>query len=186
MIISGPSGVGKSTVVKELVDRCDLPLIVSVSVTTRPPRTQERDGVDYHFVSAAEFAVMRERGDFLECCEVFGKGHWYGTPKEQVEASLQGGKWVILEIDVEGADKVVLQHPDAITVFVGLPSLAEIERRLRDRGTEDDQAIQRRLEVAQNELEHLARYQHFVINDTVDRAVNEICDILKRSGANNA
>lgn len=179
VIISGPSGVGKSTVLKRLVSQCGLPFVVSVSATTRSPRESERDGIDYHFVTDEEFAAQRDAGAFLECCEVYGSGDWYGTLKSTVDTSLAAGKWVILEIDVEGAAKVVAVHPSAITIFVGLKNLDEIEQRLRDRGTEDDDTIRRRLIVAQTELRRSSDYQYFVINDSVDRAATEICNILQ-------
>ena len=102
VILSGPSGAGKSTVVRELLATCPLPLELSVSATTRLPRAGERDGVDYHFLSREEFALRRERGEFLECKEVFGRGDWYGTLAAPVTAGLRAGKWVLLEIDVEG------------------------------------------------------------------------------------
>ena len=132
IIVSGPSGVGKSTVLKRLVEKCELPLSISVSATTRAPRESEVDGVDYHFLTEDEFAAKRDAGDFLECCEVFGRGDWYGTLKSSVDASLEAGKWVVLEIDVEGANKVAEVYPDVITIFVGLNSLDDVERRLRD------------------------------------------------------
>lgn len=178
VIISGPSGVGKGTVLRQVLEVCELPLVMSVSATTRLPRKGEVDGVDYHFLAADEFAAKREAGAFLECCEVFGRGDWYGTLKSEVDASLEAGKWVVLEIDVEGAAKVMAAHPDVVTVFVGLRDLSQIEQRLRDRGTEDDETIQRRLQVAETELARAASYHHFVVNDDVDRAANEICKIL--------
>jgi guanylate kinase len=180
IIVSGPSGVGKSTVLAELLNRCDLPLSLSVSATTRPPRPGEIDGQHYHFLSSEQFAARRLAGEFLECCLVYGK-HWYGTLRATVAAGLQQGKWLILEIDVEGARKVVEQCPDAVRLFVGLPTLEAIERRLRDRGTEDEESIRRRLEVARAELACSSEYDHFVVNDEVARAAGEICEILKRS-----
>jgi guanylate kinase len=190
IIVSGPSGVGKSTVLKRLISDCDLPLVMSVSATTRAARDSEVDGVDYHFLTPAKFAAKREAGEFLECCEVFGRGDWYGTLKSTANASLAAGKWVVLEIDVEGATKIAEVYPDAITVFVGLNNLDEIEQRLRARGTEDETTIRGRLAVAKIEIARAVSYQHFVINDDVDRAANEICEILKRtkeaSGATDA
>ena len=179
VILSGPSGAGKSTVVRELLATCPLPLELSVSATTRPPRTGERDGVDYHFLSREEFTLRRERGEFLECKEVFGRGDWYGTLQAPVTAGLRAGKWVLLEIDVEGALAVLEQNPAAITVFVHSGSLAELERRLRSRGTETEASLQRRLEVARRELSFKDRYRHEVVNRVVADAAREICEILQ-------
>ncbi len=182
VIISGPSGAGKSTVVRRLIQRCPLPLVLSVSATTRPPRRGERDGVEYHFLSREEFARRRAAGEFLECKEVFGRGDWYGTLQSEVTTGLAAGKWVVLEIDVEGALAVLEQHPAAITIFLHPGSTAELERRLRARGTESEESIRRRLEVAGREMTFIDRYRHEVINDTIDQAVQDICDILTRSG----
>jgi len=179
--ISGPSGAGKTTLLRKVFQRCPR-LVRSVSATTRPPRPGEQDGVDYHFLTPDEFARRRERGDFLECFEVFGHGYWYGTLRGEVTPSLAAGKWVVLEIDVQGALAVLRQFPDAVTIFVRSHSLGELERRLRQRQTENEAAIQRRLETARRELELAKRYEHQVLNDDVDRAVQEICDILTRSG----
>ncbi len=178
VIISGPSGAGKSTVVRQLLDTCTLPLQLSVSATTRPPRVGERDGVDYHFIAQDEFCRRRDAGDFLEWKEVFGRGDLYGTLRSETTSGLAAGKWVILEIDVEGALTVLEQHPEAITIFVHPGSMDELERRLRGRGTETAESIQRRLAVARRELDCRDRYRFQVINDSKDRAVQEICQIL--------
>lgn len=179
VIVSGPSGVGKSTIVRELIQRCDLPLALSVSATTRPPRTGEVDGVDYHFLSHDEFARRRQAGDFLECCEVFGTGDWYGTPRNEVEGRLEHGKMVILEIDVQGALCVMQQRQDVISIFIQAASPEILADRLRGRGTEKDEVIQRRLERSQRELAAAHRYMYRVVNDDIHRAVQEICDILR-------
>ena len=118
IIISGPSGAGKSSVVKRLIAESSLPLTLSISATTRPPRLGEVDGREYHFLAPEEFALRRKRGEFLECKEVFGRGTWYGTLLESVSTGLNLGKWVILEIDVQGALAVLGEFPQAITVFV--------------------------------------------------------------------
>lgn len=182
MVISGPSGVGKSTVVREVLARLGERLRLSVSATTRPPRGDEQNGVDYHFLGDQEFSRRRANGEFLECAEVFGRGHWYGTLWSEVRPSLAAGKWVILEVDVEGAQEVVRKFPEAITIFLRPETLEELERRLRSRDTEQEDAIQRRLRVARHELELADRYAYQVVNNTVPEAVNEICQILESQG----
>jgi len=185
VIVSGPSGVGKTSVLRRLFGESPVPLVMSVSATTRPPRPRERDGVDYHFLSSEDFQRRRRRGEFLECKRVFHGEHWYGTLKEEVTPSLEAGKWVVLEIDVQGAVAVVEQVPDAVTIFIRPPSLETLEQRLRDRQTEDEAAIQRRLDVARRELASAHKYRFQVVNDDLDRAVREICDILARLQAEN-
>lgn len=181
VIISGPSGVGKTTVLKRLYQACRQPLIPSISATTRPQRPGEVDGQSYHFLSDEEFQQRRQQGEFLECVEVFGRGHWYGTLRAPVEQALQQGNWVVLEIDVEGAERVLREFPSAITIFIHPGSLAELEQRLRGRGTEDEAALARRLEVAQRELAAADQYRHLVINQTVDQTVHDICQLLEAS-----
>jgi guanylate kinase len=180
VIISGPSGAGKSTVVRELLATCPLPLVLSVSATTRAPRAGEIDGVNYFFLSREEFARRRAAGEFLECKEVFGRGDWYGTLQSQVATGLAAGKWVILEIDVEGAQTVVQKHPEALTIFIHSGSIEELEARLRKRNSETEASLARRLEVARRELACQDRYRYQVINRDVPQAVREICDILSR------
>lgn len=179
MILSGPSGAGKSTVVKRVLEKSRFPISLSVSATTRTPRPGEENGVHYHFLTKEDFLARKERGEFLECFEVFGRGDWYGTLRETVTTGLSAGKWIILEIDVHGA-KMVLQHyPDAVTVFLHPGSLEELERRLRKRGTETEASIARRLEVARAELDSSNWYQHIVINHTPEQATEEILRILE-------
>ncbi len=182
IVLSGPSGVGKSTVLRGLVARYPSRLRLSVSATTRSPRPDENDGIDYYFLTPEEFTRRREAGEFLECCEVFGRGHWYGTLLSEVRPSPDDPRWVILDIDVDGAAKVRRQFPDVPTIFLQPSSEAELERRLRFRGTESEEAIQRRLEVARHELSHASEYKYQVVNDTVDRAVEEIGGILTSLG----
>jgi guanylate kinase len=178
IVISGPSGAGKTTLLKKLFERCG-ELSASVSATTRPPRPGERNGVDYHFLTSEEFQRQRQGGVFLECYEVFGHGYWYGTLLSEVAPSLAAGKSIVLEIDVQGAMAVLERYSDAITIFVHPSSLEELERRLRGRGTESEDLIQRRLEVARRELACADRYRFQVVNEDVDRAVQEICDIIR-------
>ena len=178
IVISGPSGAGKTTLLKHLFDECP-GLLASVSATTRPPRPGEVDGVDYHFLSEEEFQRRREAGDFLECFEVFGAGTWYGTLESEVAPSLADGKSIILEIDVQGTMAVFARYPQAVTIFVHPSSVDELERRLRLRGTDSEESIQRRLAVARRELACADRYQHQVINDDVQWAVQKICEIIR-------
>jgi len=185
VIVSGPAGAGKSTVVRELMKQCHLPLAFSVSATTRAPRPGERDGVDYHFLTKEEFQRRREAGAFLEFKEVFGRGDWYGTLQSEVASGLGAGKWVILEIDVEGAMSVLAAHPNAVTIFIHCGSLEELERRLRQRNTESEASIQRRLEVARGELALQDRYTWQINNTDVQKSVHQICDILAREGNKN-
>ena len=180
VIISGPSGAGKSTVTRRLLEECELPLRLSVSATTRQPRPGEKDGSEYHFLSSDQFAQLRREDAFLECKEVFGRGHWYGTLRKDVAEGLDGGDWVILEIDVQGAIEV-MEHPDTdpISLFIHPGGMEELERRLRDRGTESEEAITRRLETAAEEMRFLHRYQYEIINGTIDLAVAQVCQILR-------
>lgn len=183
VIVSGPSGAGKTTVLKQVFETCAQPLAASVSATTRRPRPGEQDGIDYHFLSREEFDRRRREGEFLECCEVYAQGDWYGTLRQEVAPRLAEGKWVVLEIDVQGTMAVLEHYPDAITIFVRPGSDAELERRLRARGTEEPAALARRLETARRELQAADRYKHQVVNDDVDRAVAEINRILSRENS---
>jgi guanylate kinase len=180
IIISGPSGAGKTTLLKQLLARCER-LVPSVSATTRVPRQGEVDNRDYHFLNKADFEERRQRGEFLECAEVFGSGDWYGTLKQEVAPRLTAGKWVVLEIDVQGTQSILNIYPDALTIFVRPDSLEELERRLRHRGTESETAIQRRLTAARRELASADMYRYQVTNQTVDQAVDEILNILDHS-----
>jgi guanylate kinase len=181
VVISGPSGVGKTTILRMLLER--LPdLVPSVSATTRPPRAGEHDGVDYHFLSPEDFALRREQGAFLECCRVYGRDSWYGTLVSEVAPRLAGGSWVVLEIDVEGTLSVLERYTNAITIFVEPSRPEQLDERLTRRGTESPEAIERRLEVARRELGQAHRYRHRVVNEHVNAAVDTIVEILRKAG----
>lgn len=178
IVISGPSGVGKGTVVKEVMKDEDLHLSYSTSMTTRNPRAGEVDGKDYFFVSKEEFLKVKEEGGLLESNEFVG--NYYGTPKAYVEKLRNEGKNVLLEIDVEGCKQVVAQQPDTLTLFIVPPSMKELERRIRGRGTEPEEIVQQRLAKAQKELEKSYQYKYCVCNDDVQLAADIISIIIKR------
>jgi guanylate kinase len=177
-VIAGPSGVGKGTVVRRVLDLVP-GLFVSVSVTTRPPRPAERDGVDYVFVSEDEFDRMARDGELLEWANVFDAR--YGTPAGPIRLAMEAGRDALLEIDVQGARQVRDAVPEAVLVFLRPPSLRELERRLRSRGTEDEARLGRRLETARAELEAAGWFDHEVVNDDVERASSQVAAIIRGS-----
>ncbi len=179
VIFSGPSGVGKTTILQRLFKACRLPLRESVSATTRQQRPGETDGVSYHYLTREEFQNRIDADEFLEYTEVFGRGDFYGTLKAPINQAIAAGEWIIVEIDVVGALKVLKIHPDAITIFVHPGSIEELEKRLRGRATESEEALTRRLEVARSELEVSEKYTHIVNNESVEQTVDEICQILE-------
>jgi len=179
VVLSGPSGSGKTTLVRELVARAEVKLIKSVSATTRPPRPAEVHGDDYWFLTDTEFREKLANGEFLEHAEVFSSGFLYGTLRSELDRARMQNGWAFLEIDVQGALKVMQQYPNAVTIFLQTPSPAEFERRLRARGTESEIVIQRRLATAERELQLADRYKYVVVNDQLESAVSEICAILK-------
>jgi guanylate kinase len=179
IVIAGPSGVGKGSVVRRLLTRDVDRLALSVSATTRAPRAGEIDGVDYSFVGEDRFDDMIEAGELLEWAEIVG--HRSGTPRRFVEEQRHASRDVILEIDVKGAQQVRDQVPDALLVFLMPPSFEELERRLRGRGTEDDQRIEERLHTARWELEQAGWFDHVVVNDDLDRATQEVAAIIEGS-----
>lgn len=167
-IVSAPSGAGKSTILRSVLSRMD-GIAFSISHTTRPMRAGEQEGVDYFFVSQERFQEMVRQDAFLEWAEVHG--NFYGTSKGFVEEVRSSGRDVVLDIDVQGAFQVKEKVPDAVLVFVLPPSMEELERRLRHRGTEDDSTISLRLANARAELEAVSRYDFIVVNDELERAV---------------
>lgn len=175
IILSGPSGSGKGTVVKALLSKRE-DTVLSVSMTTRSPRPGEQDGVQYFFRSREEFEEAITNDGFLEYTEY--NGNYYGTPKAPIQRWLNEGKNVILEIEVQGAEKVMKNWKDYVSIFIAVPSMAELEHRLRERGTETEEVILSRLATAKAELQQMFRYQYIVLNDEVECAVNRINTII--------
>ncbi|HHW12344.1 MAG TPA: guanylate kinase [Firmicutes bacterium] len=174
-VLSGPSGVGKNTVLKEvLAKRPDL--TYSISATTRPPRGQEVDGVNYYFLTEEQFLAERQQNGFLEWAEIYG--HYYGTPKKQVLALLQKGQHVILDVDIQGAAQIRQNYANAVLIFLYPPSIAELIRRLRERNTEDEEAIRKRLAYIEKELAAVEFYDYVVVNDRLDEACMRVESII--------
>lgn len=176
-VYAGASGVGKGTIMKELLKRNER-IKLSVSATTRGPREGEVHGREYFFVTKEEFQQMIEDNGFLEhavYCDNF-----YGTPKFYVDQQLEMGNNVFLEIELQGAQNVLKLRPDAVSIFILPPSVEELERRLRDRGTETEEAIEKRLSQAKVELEHADLYKYTVINADLEDAINEVLSIVEK------
>ncbi len=180
VVLSGPSGAGKTTIVERLTRESPVKLVKCVSATTRPARAGEVHGDSYYFLTDDDFAARRAAGEFLETAEVFGAGYWYGTLKSELERARQEGGWAFLEIDVQGALRVMQEYPDAVTIFLEPPSVEACEQRLRSRGTDAEETIQRRLKKVQDELQLADRYRFRVVNDDLEQAIGRINDILTR------
>lgn len=175
-VITGPSGVGKGTLIRNLRERMP-ELELSVSATTRAPREGEVDGRDYHFLSPEEFDARAEAGDFLEYATF--SGNRYGTLRSEVERTLSEGRSLVLEIEVQGARQVRAAMRDAVLIFIAPPDPAELRKRLARRGTDSDEAIARRLETAKQELEAQQEFKHVVVNDDLDAASDELERIVR-------
>ena len=175
-VITGPSGVGKGTLIRELCRRV-LGLELSVSATTRPPREGEEQGRDYHFLTAEEFARRADAGEFLEHATY--SGHRYGTLRSEVERRLGEGTSVLLEIEVQGARQVRAAMPEAVLVFIAPPDPEALRQRLEGRGTDTPEAIDERLRTAESELAAQQEFKHVVANDDVERAAEELAEIVR-------
>lgn len=180
IIFSGPSGCGKGTVLKEVFARAEEieeQFVLSVSATTRKPRPGEEHGVQYYFMSKKEFSSLDKKNGMIESAEFCG--NCYGTPRRAVEDNLAAGKNVVLEIEVQGAMKVMSQYPDCVSIFVLPPSIDELEARLRGRGTETEAVVQNRIAASYAEIKCGEKYRHLIVNDSIDRAAGEFLDIIK-------
>ncbi len=175
IVLSGPSGSGKGTIIKSLLSMRE-DTVLSISMTTRAPRPGEQDGVHYFFRTREEFEDTIRKDGFLEYAEY--NGEYYGTPEAPIRRWLNEGKNVILEIEVQGAEKVMNHRSDLVSIFITIPSFEELERRLRDRATETEEKIRRRMATAQMELSRAFRYQYVVLNDEVEKAVARINTII--------
>lgn len=170
LLVSGPSGCGKSTICKRLLE--DDRVVFSVSATTRPKRPREVDGRDYHFLTPEEFRKRRAAGDFIESAEVHG--NMYGTLRQPMEDALAAGQVYLVEIDVQGALQLKSLEVPGIYVFIAPPSMEVLRERLAGRGTESPEVLERRLQKAEDECREQKRYDHVVVNDDLDRAVDEV------------
>jgi len=179
IVLSGPSGVGKGTVVKKFINDVNLNLAYSVSMTTRQPRAGEVHGVNYFFVTKEEFLKAVDNGDMLEYAEFVG--NYYGTPLSEVERLREQGKNVLLEIEVQGATQVAEKCKDAVSIFIMPPSFEELERRIRGRQSENEEVIQQRLAKAQKEMKLIDQYKYIVCNEDPQMAADIIAVIIKRN-----
>ncbi|WP_187117190.1 guanylate kinase [Clostridium mediterraneense] len=175
IVISGPSGAGKGTICKALLEK-HKEISLSVSATTRNPRCGEVDGVNYHFLKKEDFLARVEADDFLEYAEVYG--NYYGTPKSNVEKILESGTDVILEIDIQGALKVKEKSKEGVFIFILPPSMEELKQRIINRGSETPESLMTRFKSAYKEINYVSKYNYAVVNDTVDKAVEKIEAIL--------
>lgn len=175
IVISGPSGAGKGTICKALLEKRD-DLFISVSATTRSPRAGEVDGVNYHFLTKEDFIARVEKNDFLEYANVHG--NMYGTPKFKVEEMLAEGKNVILEIDIQGALKVKENFSEGVFIFILPPSMEELKQRIIKRGSETEESLMTRFKNAYKEINYVSKYNYAVVNDTLDLAVSKVESII--------
>ena len=179
VVLSAPSGAGKTTIARALVKEIE-DVVFSVSATTRPARDHEVDGVDYHFVSEAEFRAMIEADELVEWAEVHG--HLYGTSREALQAAREEGRFLILDVDVQGAMQMRDRVPDAVLVFVLPPSADVLVERLTERGTEGKDNVTQRIENARGELEQASRFDYIVVNENLEQAIDEVRSIVLAEG----
>jgi len=178
-VLSAPSGAGKTTIARALVKEIE-DVVFSVSATTRPARDHEVDGIDYHFLSEAEFRAMIEADELVEWAEVHG--HLYGTTREALQAAQDEGRFLILDVDVQGAMQMRERVPDAVLVFVLPPSADALVERLTERGTEREDKVTQRIDNARGELEQASRFDYIVVNENLDQAIDEVRSIVLAEG----
>ena len=179
VVLSAPSGAGKTTIARALVEASE-DVVFSVSATTRPARDHEIDGVDYHFLSETDFRAMIEADEFVEWAEVHG--HLYGTSRQALQSALDEGRFLILDVDVEGAMQMRERVPDVVLVFVLPPSADALVARLSERGTEGEDTVARRIENARGELEQASRFDYIVVNEDLGQAIDDIRCIVSAEG----
>lgn len=179
VVLSAPSGAGKTTIARALVKEIE-DVVFSVSATTRPARDHEVDGVDYHFLSEAEFRAMIEADELVEWAEVHG--HLYGSSREALQAASEEGRFLVLDVDVQGAMQMRDRVPDAVLVFVLPPSVDALVERLTERGTEGKDNVTQRIENARGELEQASRFDYIVVNENLEQAIDEVRSIVLAEG----
>lgn len=178
IIFTGPSGVGKGTILADFFKKADNNIVYSISSTTRAPRDGEINGMHYYFISKEEFEKLIKEDSFLEYTQY--SGNYYGTNKKFVDEKINSRKSVLLEIELQGALQVMEKRPDAVTIFIKPPTFEELEKRLRGRHTESEEAIQKRLKAARNEMNNVNKFHYVIENDVVKRAVDELIEIYNK------
>jgi len=176
VVVSGPAGVGKGTVVSRAREK-NRNIVYSVSATSRKPRPGEVDGINYYFVSREQFKEMIRQKELIEWVEYCG--NFYGTPRAYVDEQLKKGRIVLLEIEVKGAGNIKKQYPECVSIFIAPPDLDELKKRIINRGTEPPDVIEKRMQRAEKEMEHISEYDYVILNDTVENSSNKLLEILE-------
>ena len=176
IILISPSAGGKSAILKRVIEECD-DVDYSISYTTRKPRINESNGIDYNFISESEFKELQAAGDLLESADVHGC--WYGTSRRFIDSKLQKGKHIIMDIDVQGARQILQQDIEVVTIFIIPPDISVLTKRLTDRGTDSQEEIETRLQTARKEMEEIDHFDYLVINDDFETAVRDVIEIIR-------